>query len=99
MRCNDDIRHGDKPCKDIVIDDVVGIVVEEDIGLFFIYIKAGSTDLTVLNALYKRLSAYQSASGSVNDDYGQWSEIISALSQSSSNETYSMPESAAGNLS
>ena len=62
VRCYDYIRHGDKPCQDIVINDMVGIVVEEDIRLFLIHIKARSSDLTVLNALQECLRIDQSAS-------------------------------------
>ena len=69
VRCNDYVRHRNKSCQNIIVNDVIRIIVEEDIGFFLIYIKACSADLTVLNSLNERLSIDQSTSGSIDDNY------------------------------
>ena len=63
---------------------MVGIVMEEDIRFFFIYIQACCTYLTFLNALYKSLSIDQSASGSIQYNY-------SLLHLSNRRSVYHMP--------
>ena len=62
---DDDVGHRDQARERVVVDDVVGVVVEEDVGFLLVDVQAGRAYLALLDTLYKRLSVDQGASGRV----------------------------------
>ena len=51
---DDDIRHGQKPRKDVVLDDVSRKVAEKDVRFLLIYVETRRADLSLFDAVKKR---------------------------------------------
>ena len=62
MRGHDNIRHGYQSCQSVIVDDMTGPVMEEDIALLLIYIEAGSSNLPVLDSGNQGVRIDESAS-------------------------------------
>ena len=62
MRSNYNIGHGYKSRQSIVINDMIGIIMEEYIGFFFVYIKACGTNLTCFDTFYQGFGIDKSTS-------------------------------------
>ena len=65
---DNDIGHGDQPGENIVLQDVAGVILKEEIGLLLVNIEAGGTHLPCLDGGEQILRIDQRAAGGVQDD-------------------------------
>jgi hypothetical protein len=62
MRGHNDIGHGNQTGQKVIIQDMSGTVLKENVRLFLIYVEARCPDLSGFNPLKKRLRINQAAS-------------------------------------
>ena len=68
MRRDDHVGHGQEAGQQLVVQDVAGAVLEENVRFLLVNVEAGGTDPPRLDALQECLRVDQSAAGRVQDD-------------------------------
>ena len=66
---DDHVGHGDQPGEQVVVENVAGAVLKENVGLLLVHVQAGRADFAGLDPLQQGLGVDQAAPGGVHEHH------------------------------